>query len=283
MIDHAERAQVLVEALPYIQHYYNKIIVVKYGGNAMISSDLQKAVMDDIVLLSLIGIKVVLVHGGGPEISETMKRLGKQSQFVGGLRVTDKETVDIVQMVLAGKVNKKLVNLLQNTGGRAIGLSGMDGHMIEATMQDERLGYVGEITHINTAPITDLPDKGYIPVISTVGCDRENHVYNINADTAAARIAGALKSENLILMTDITGVLRDKDDPSTLIPRIFVSEVPQLMSEGIIQGGMIPKMECCVDAIRRGVKKACIIDGRVPHSILIETLTDAGIGTMLTL
>ena len=283
MIDHAERAQVLVEALPYIQHYYNKIIVVKYGGNAMISPDLQKAVMDDIVLLSLIGIKVVLVHGGGPEINDMLRRVGKESKFVDGLRVTDEETIEIVQMVLAGKVNKKLVNLLQNTGGRAIGLSGMDGHMIEATMQDERLGYVGEITHINTAPITDLLDKGYIPVISTVGCDRENHVYNINADTAAARIAGALKSEHLILMTDITGVLRDKDDPSTLIPRIFVSEVPQLMSEGIIQGGMIPKMECCVDAIRRGVKKACIIDGRVPHSILIETLTDAGIGTMLTL
>ena len=283
MIDHAERAQVLVEALPYIQHYYNKIIVVKYGGNAMISPDLQKAVMDDIVLLSLIGIKVVLVHGGGPEINDMLRRVGKESKFVDGLRVTDEETIEIVQMVLAGKVNKKLVNLLQNTGGRAIGLSGMDGHMIEATMQDERLGYVGEITHINTAPITDLLDKGYIPVISTVGCDRENHVYNINADTAAARIAGALKAENLILMTDITGVLRDKDDPSTLIPRIFVSEVPQLMSEGIIQGGMIPKMECCVDAIRRGVKKACIIDGRVPHSILIETLTDAGIGTMLTL
>ena len=282
-IDHAERAQVLVEALPYIQHYYNKIIVVKYGGNAMISPELQKAVMDDIVLLSLIGIKVVLVHGGGPEINDMLRRVGKESKFVDGLRVTDEETIEIVQMVLAGKVNKKLVNLLQNTGGRAIGLSGMDGHMIEATMQDERLGYVGEITHINTAPITDLLDKGYIPVISTVGCDRENHVYNINADTAAARIAGALKSENLILMTDITGVLRDKDDPSTLIPRIFVSEVPQLMSEGIIQGGMIPKMECCVDAIRRGVKKACIIDGRVPHSILIETLTDAGIGTMLTL
>ena len=282
-IDHAERAQVLVEALPYIQHYYNKIIVVKYGGNAMISPELQKAVMDDIVLLSLIGIKVVLVHGGGPEINDMLRRVGKESKFVDGLRVTDEETIEIVQMVLAGKVNKKLVNLLQNTGGRAIGLSGMDGHMIEATMQDERLGYVGEITHINTAPITDLLDKGYIPVISTVGCDRENHVYNINADTAAARIAGALKSENLILMTDITGVLRDKDDPSTLIPRIFVSEVPQLMSEGIIKGGMIPKMECCVDAIRRGVKKACIIDGRVPHSILIETLTDAGIGTMLTL
>ena len=282
-INHEERAQILVEALPYIQHYYNKIIVVKYGGNAMVSPELQKAVMDDIVLLRLIGVKVVLVHGGGPEISDMLHRVGKESKFVDGLRVTDEETAELVQMVLAGKVNKNLVNLLQNAGGKAIGLSGMDGHMIEAKMQDERLGYVGEITKINTAPILDLLEKGYIPVVSTIGCDGENHVYNINADTAAARIAGALKSENLILMTDIKGVLRDKDDPETLISRIYVSEVPQLMSEGVIQGGMIPKMDCCVDAIRRGVKQACIIDGRVPHSILIETLTNAGIGTMLTL
>ena len=282
-INHEERAQILVEALPYIQHYYNKIIVVKYGGNAMVSPELQKAVMDDIVLLRLIGVKVVLVHGGGPEISDMLRRVGKESKFVDGLRVTDEETAELVQMVLAGKVNKNLVNLLQNAGGKAIGLSGMDGHMIEAKMQDERLGYVCEITKINTAPILDLLEKGYIPVVSTIGCDGENHVYNINADTAAARIAGALKSENLILMTDIKGVLRDKDDPETLISRIYVSEVPQLMSEGIIQGGMIPKMDCCVDAIRRGVKQACIIDGRVPHSILIETLTNAGIGTMLTL
>lgn len=282
-INHEERAQILVEALPYIQHYYNKIIVVKYGGNAMVSPELQKAVMDDIVLLRLIGVKVVLVHGGGPEISDMLRRVGKESKFVDGLRVTDEETAELVQMVLAGKVNKNLVNLLQNAGGKAIGLSGMDGHMIEAKMQDERLGYVGEITKINTAPILDLLEKGYIPVVSTIGCDGENHVYNINADTAAARIAGALKSENLILMTDIKGVLRDKDDPETLISRIYVSEVPQLMSEGVIQGGMIPKMDCCVDAIRRGVKQACIIDGRVLHSILIETLTNAGIGTMLTL
>lgn len=282
-IDHETRATILVEALPYIQHYYNKIIVVKYGGNAMVSPELQKAVMDDIVLLNLIGIKVVLVHGGGPEINDMLRRVGKESKFVDGLRVTDEETAEIVQMVLAGKVNKKLVNLLQNTGGKAIGLSGIDGHLIEAKMQDERLGYVGEITKVNTEPITDLLEKGYIPVISTVGCDKENNVYNINADTAAARIAGELKAENLVLMTDIVGVLRDKDDPSTLIPHILVSETPQLMSEGIIQGGMIPKMDCCVDAIRRGVKQACIIDGRVPHSILIETLTNAGIGTMLTL
>lgn len=282
-ISHETRAKVLVEALPYIQHYYNKIIVVKYGGNAMVSPELQKAVMDDIVLLSLIGVKVVLVHGGGPEISEMLKRVGKESVFVDGLRVTDKETAELVQMVLAGKVNKNLVNLLQNTGGKAIGLSGMDGHLIEAKVQDERLGFVGEITNVNTAPILDLLDKGYIPVVSTVGCDKDNNVYNINADTAAARIAGELKAENLILMTDIVGVLRDKDDPSTLIPHILVSETPQLMSEGVIQGGMIPKMDCCVAAIRRGVKQACIIDGRVPHSILIETLTNAGIGTMLTL
>lgn len=282
-ITHAERAQILVEALPYLQHYNNKIIVVKYGGNAMISPQLQKAVMEDMVLLSLIGVKVVLVHGGGPEINEMLRRVGKQSRFVDGLRVTDEETAEIVQMVLAGKVNKNLVNLLQNAGGRAIGLSGMDGHMIRAQMQDERLGYVGQITEIRTEPITDLLDKGYIPVVSTVGCDGEGYVYNINADTAAARIAGALQAENLILMTDIAGVLRDKDDPATLISHIFVSEVPQLMSEGILQGGMIPKMDCCVDAIRRGVKQACIIDGRVPHSLLIETLTDAGIGTMLTL
>ena len=282
-ISHETRAKVLVEALPYIQHYYNKIIVVKYGGNAMVSPELQKAVMDDIVLLSLIGVKVVLVHGGGPEISDMLKRVGKESVFVDGLRVTDKETAELVQMVLAGKVNKNLVNLLQNTGGKAIGLSGMDGHLIEAKVQDERLGFVGEITAVNTAPILDLLDKGYIPVVSTVGCDKDNNVYNINADTAAARIAGELKAENLILMTDIVGVLRDKDDPSTLIPHILVSETPQLMSEGVIQGGMIPKMDCCVAAIRRGVKQACIIDGRVPHSILIETLTNAGIGTMLTL
>ncbi len=282
-INHEERAQILVEALPYIQHYYNKIIVVKYGGNAMVSPELQKAVMDDIVLLRLIGVKVVLVHGGGPEISDMLRRVGKESKFVDGLRVTDEETAELVQMVLAGKVNKNLVNLLQNAGGKAIGLSGMDGHMIEAKMQDERLGYVGEITKINTAPILDLLEKGYIPVIATVATDEFGQSYNVNADTAAARIAAQLRAENLILMTDIKGVLRDKDDPETLISRIYVSEVPQLMSEGVIQGGMIPKMDCCVDAIRRGVKQACIIDGRVPHSILIETLTNAGIGTMLTL
>ncbi len=280
VLSNAERAEVLIRALPYIQKYSNKIIVVKYGGNAMINEDLKKAVMGDLVLLSLIGIKVVLVHGGGPEISDMLKRVGKKSEFVNGLRVTDEETVDIVQMVLAGKVNKSLVNLLQNTGGKAIGLCGADGHLIEAKQLDPQLGYVGEITKVDTTPITDLLEKGYIPVVSTVGCDSEGHVYNINADTAAARIAGELKAESLISMTDIAGIPRDKDDVTTLIPKILVSEAPQLMREGIISGGMIPKVECCIEAIRRGVHKVFIIDGRVPHSIIIETLTDEGIGTM---
>ena len=246
----------------------------------MINEDLKVAVMGDLVLLSLIGVKVVLVHGGGPEISDMLKRVGKKSEFVNGLRVTDEETVDIVQMVLAGKVNKSLVNLLQNTGGKAIGLCGTDGHMIEAKQLDPALGYVGEITKVDTTPIIDLLDKGYIPVVSTIGCDSEGNVYNINADTAAARIAGELKAESLISMTDIAGILRDKDDPSTLIPKILASEAPELMREGIISGGMIPKVDCCIEAIRRGVKKVFIIDGRIPHSIIIETLTDEGIGTM---
>ncbi len=280
-ISNAARAEVLVNALPYIQKYYNKIIVVKYGGNAMINDDLKEAVMGDIVLLSLIGIKVVLVHGGGPEITEMLGKVGKKTEFVDGLRVTDKETVDIVQMVLAGKINKNLVNLLQNRGGKAIGLCGMDGHMIEAKPLDERLGYVGEITDVDVTPILDVLEKGYIPVISSVGCDKDGNSYNINADTAAARIAGMLKAESLISMTDICGILRDKDDPSTLISKIYVSDAPQLMREGVISGGMIPKIECCIEAIRRGVRKVFIIDGRVPHSILIETLTNEGIGTML--
>ena len=280
VLSNAERAEVLIRALPYIQKYSNKIIVVKYGGNAMINEDLKMQVMEDIVLLWLIGVKVVLVHGGGPEINDMLKRVGKKSEFVNGLRVTDEETVDIVQMVLAGKVNKSLVNLLQNTGGKAIGLCGTDGHLIEAKQLDPQLGYVGEITKVDTTTITDLLEKGYIPVVSTIGCDCEGNVYNINADTAAARIAGELKAESLISMTDIAGILRDKDDVSTLIPKILVSEAPQLMREGIISGGMIPKVECCIEAIRRGVKKVFIIDGRVPHSIIIETLTDEGIGTM---
>ncbi len=274
------RAEILSRALPYIQKYNGKILVVKYGGNAMINEDLKRDVMKDIVLLSLIGVKVVLIHGGGPEITDMLGRVGKESRFVDGLRVTDAETAEIVQMVLAGKINKNLVNLIQNTGGRAIGLCGADGHLIEAETRDARLGFVGEITSINTQPILDVLEKGYIPVVSTVGVDGEGNVYNINADTAAARIAGELKAEALISMTDIRGLLRDKDDPESLIPTVRVSDAPALVADGIISGGMIPKVDCCIEAIRRGVNRVFIIDGRVPHAILIETLTDEGIGTM---
>ena len=276
-----ERAEVLTQALPYIKKYSGKIVVIKYGGNAMINEQLKQQVMEDIALLWLIGVKVVLVHGGGPEISETMKRLGKQAQFVGGLRVTDKETVDIVQMVLAGKVNKTLVNLLQMKGGHAVGLSGIDGGIIEATMKDEALGYVGRITRIRTQPITDLLEKNYIPVISTVASDRLGNTYNINGDTAAAYIAGALNAERLIMMTDIAGILRDKDDPDTLIPALTVTEAKKLFDEGVISGGMIPKVDCCIEAICKGVKHVVIMDGRVSHSILMELLTDEGAGTMV--
>ena len=281
MITNAQRAEILVNALPYIKKYNNKVIVVKYGGNAMINEELKNAVMGDLVLLSTIGIKVVLVHGGGPEISGMLKKIGKESKFVNGLRVTDEETAEIVLQILAGKINKTLVNHLQNSGGRAVGLSGMDGHLIEAEIKDPALGFVGEITDINIEPVSDLLEKGYIPVISTVGCDKEGNVYNINADTAAARIASALGAEALFLMTDIVGLLRDKDDESSLISSVCVSEAPQLMRDGIISGGMIPKIECCVEAIRKGVDKVFILDGRVPHSLLIETLTNEGIGTML--
>ena len=281
-ISNADRARVLVHALPYIQEYSGKIVVIKYGGNAMTSETLKDSVMRDIVLLSLIGIKVVLVHGGGPEITYMLQKIGKKSEFINGLRVTDKETADIVQMVLAGKVNKSLVNLVQNKGGMAIGLSGMDGHMIEARAKNEELGFVGEITNINIQPILDVIDKGYIPIVSTVGCDSEGSVYNINADTAAAMIAGALGAESLISMTDIGGILQDKDDPNTLISVIKTDEAPQLIKSGVISGGMIPKAECCINAINLGVHRVFIIDGRVPHSILIEMLTDEGMGTMFT-
>ena len=280
-ITNAQRAEILTQALPYIQNYYNKVVVVKYGGNAMINEERKMQVMEDIVLLSLIGVKVVLVHGGGPEISDMLGKIGKQSEFVDGLRVTDKETVEIVQMVLAGKVNKTLVNLLEVNGGKAMGISGMDGHLIEAEMKDERLGYVGKITKINVEPITDLLEKGYIPVVSTIGCDMQGNVYNINADTAASQIAGAMHAESLISMTDIAGILRDKDDPSTLIPMIDIWDAAKLYGEGVISGGMIPKVECCIDAVRRGVKKVFILDGRIPHAILIEMLTDEGAGTMV--
>lgn len=281
MISNAQRAEILVNALPYIKKYNNKVIVVKYGGNAMINEELKNAVMGDLVLLNTIGIKVVLVHGGGPEISGMLQKIGKESKFVNGLRVTDEETAEIVLQILAGKINKTLVNHLQNSGGRAVGLSGMDGHLIEAEIKDPALGFVGEITDINIEPVNDLLEKGYIPVISTVGCDKEGNIYNINADTAAARIASALGAEALFLMTDIVGLLRDKDDESSLISSVCVSEAPQLMRDGIISGGMIPKIECCVEAIRQGVDKVFILDGRVPHSLLIETLTNEGIGTML--
>ena len=280
VLTNSQRAEVLVHALPYIQQYNNKIVVVKYGGNAMINEDLKNAVMSDIVLLNLIGMKVVLVHGGGPEITETLNAVGKKTEFVNGLRVTDAETANVAMMVLAGKINKSLVNLINKYGAKALGLCGLDSQMIRAEKLDEKLGFVGNITHINEDPILDVLNMGYIPVIATVGYDDEGNVYNINADTAAARIAGKLRAEALISMTDIDGILRDKDDPSSLIHEINASEAPQLMREGIVSGGMIPKVECCIEAIRRGVKKVFIINGKIPHSILIETMTDEGIGTM---
>ena len=275
------RSQVLIDALPYIQKYHDKIVVVKYGGNAMTNNELKDAVMNDIVLLSMVGIKVVLVHGGGPEINAMLKRVGKESKFIGGLRYTDEETIDIVKMVLCGKVNKELVSSLQMHGGKALGLCGCDGQMIVAQKLtgDVDLGYVGDIKKVTTKPIIDALNNGYVPIISTVGIGEDGHSYNINADTAASRIAACLRAENLILMTDIVGLLEDKDDDSTLIPTVNVSEVPYLKNKGIISGGMIPKIDCCVEAVRRGVKKTVIIDGRIPHSILIELLTNEGIGT----
>lgn len=281
-ITNEEKAKVLVDALPYIQKYYNKVVVVKYGGNAMLNEDLKQAVMSDVVLLSLIGIKVVLIHGGGPEINTMLDRVGIESKFIGGLRYTDEDTADIVQMVLAGKVNKSLVSLLQKHGGKALGLCGTDGGMIDVKKLEAEndLGFVGDIVGINTDLIVNALDNGYIPVIATVAADNDGQIYNINADTAAARIASALGAENVILMTDIRGLLRDKDDEETLIPVVQVSEAPYLINQGIISGGMIPKIQCCVEAVRRGVNRAFIIDGRIPHSILIEMLSNEGIGTM---
>ena len=280
-ITNLQRAEVITQALPYIQKYHNKIIVVKYGGNAMISEELKLQVMEDLVLLWLIGVKPVLVHGGGPEISDMLKKVGKKSEFVEGLRVTDKETAEIVQMVLAGKINKQLVNLLGEFGGSAIGISGIDGHLIEAKVKDERLGFVGEITNVNVQPILDLIEKEYIPVVSTVGCDNEGNVYNINADTAASYIAGAMKAERLITMTDIPGILRDVNDPDSLIKKVTTEEARQLFDEGVISGGMIPKVECCIEAIEKGVRRVTILDGRVPHALLLELLTDEGAGTLV--
>ena len=280
-ISNAHRAEVLTQALPYIQKYYGKIIVIKYGGNAMINEQLKEQVMEDIVLLHLVGVEVVLVHGGGPEITETLKRMGKDSVFLNGLRVTDKETADVVQMVLAGKINKSLVNLLQIKGGAAIGLSGLDGHMIKAEMKNKDLGYVGEITDVDVKPIMDLLNNDYIPVVSTIGCDDNGNVYNINADTAAAYIAGKMGAERLITMTDIEGILRDKNDPKSLISCLDIPEAKELFESGVISGGMIPKVQCCIDALEHGVHKVTILDGRVPHALLIETLTDEGAGTMV--
>ena len=280
-ITNLQRAEIITQALPYIQKYHNKIIVVKYGGNAMISEELKLQVMEDLVLLWLIGVKPVLVHGGGPEISDMLKKVGKQSEFVDGLRVTDKETAEIVQMVLAGKINKQLVNLLGEFGGNAVGISGIDGHLIEARVKDERLGFVGEITNVNVQPILDLIEKEYIPVVSTVGCDKEGNVYNINADTAASYIAGAMKAERLITMTDIPGILRDVNDPDSIIKRVTTEEARQLFADGVISGGMIPKVECCIEAIEKGVRRVTILDGRVPHALLLELLTDEGAGTLV--
>ncbi len=280
-VTNAQRAEILTQALPYIKKYYGKTIVIKYGGNAMINEDLKEQVMEDIVLLHLIGVNVVLVHGGGPEITDTLKKIGKESRFVGGLRVTDKETVDVVQMVLAGKINKSLVNKLEINGGRAIGISGLDGHMIKAEMKNSELGFVGKINEVDVTPINDLIEKGYIPVVSTIGCDDFGNVYNINADTAAAFIAGNMKAERLITMTDIEGILKDKDDPHSVIQEIDIKGCYELFETGIIGGGMIPKVECCIEAIRKGVKTVTILDGRVPHALLIETLTNEGAGTMV--
>lgn len=280
-LSNAERAEVLTQALPYIQKYNGKVIVVKYGGNAMISDELRAQVMEDIVLLTLVGVKVVLVHGGGPELSEAMEKMGKAPEFVDGLRVTDRETVDIALMVLAGKINKTLVNLLQMNGGRAMGISGMDGRLIQARQKDTRLGYVGEITGVNPQPVLDLLEKGYIPVVSTLGCDAAGCTYNINGDTAAARIAGALGAERMIMMTDIGGVLENRDDPDSLIRALSVGEAKKLEKRGVITGGMIPKIQCCVDAISHGVKRVIILDGRAPHATIMEVLTDEGAGTMV--
>ena len=279
---HVERAQVLAEALPYIQTYYGKTVVVKYGGNAMISEALRQAAISDIILLHLVGIRVVVVHGGGPEITDMLRKIGKTSRFVDGLRYTDEETMDIVQQVLCGKVNKNLVATLNRMGGKAIGLCGMDAGLFQAKMLDEKYGLVGEITQVDPRLVVDALEDGYIPVVSTVaqGVDADT-AYNINADTAAAKLAVALGAEKLILLTDVRGLLRDPGDEGTLLRVVELSRVPGLIKDGVIQGGMIPKVDCCVEAVRSGVKRTHILDGRIPHSILIELLSDEGIGTML--
>lgn len=280
-ISNAERAEVLITALPYIKEYYNKIVVIKYGGSAMHSDSLKRAVMGDLVLLSLIGVKPVLVHGGGPELTETLKKMNMETRFENGLRVTDEATAQVAMMVLAGKINKQLVNMLENIGGRAVGLSGIDGHMLIARKLDEKLGFVGAVAHIDPTLILDTLNNGYIPVISSVGCDNDGNVYNVNADTAAGAIAEALKAESFISLTDTSGILADKDDEKSLIRVIGVGDIDRLVSDGTISGGMMPKVKSCGALVSGGVKKVFIIDGRVPHSILVEMLTDEGIGTMI--
>lgn len=279
-VSNSERANILVQALPYIKKYAGATVVVKYGGNAMLDDELKSAVMSDIVLMQLVGINVVLVHGGGPEINAMLAKIGKESRFVGGLRYTDRETIDIVQQVLAGKVNKDLVQLLEDAGGKAIGLCGLDGSLLKADKLEADLGYVGDIREVNADILRSAAKDGYIPIVSTVAAGYHGEVYNINADVAAARIAAELGAMKLILMTDVRGLLRNKEDESTIIPVVNVSDVRRLKKEGVISGGMIPKIDCCVDAVRRGVGRAHIIDGRIAHSILVELFTDEGIGTM---
>ena len=280
LMDKQEQAEFLIEALPYIKKYYNKIIVIKYGGSAMTDEKLKRSVMNDVSVLSALGIKVVLVHGGGPEISDISKRMGIAPRFVNGLRYTDRDTAEIARMALAGKVNKSLVDLLQSAGCKAVGLCGEDGHMLRCEMISRELGYVGRIVNVDTRIIDDVLGLGYVPVISPIGFDGDGNIYNINADTAAAAIAGAIGAESLILMTDIKGLLEDKDDPDSLIKKVYVSDIPALVKQGIISGGMIPKIECCKEAIRRGVNKVFITDGRIYHSILVEILSEEGSGTM---
>lgn len=279
---HVERAEVLAEALPYIQKYSGKTVVVKYGGNAMISEELRRAVISDVILLNLVGVRVVVVHGGGPEINDMLHKIGKEPLFVDGLRYTDRETMDVVQQVLCGKVNKDLVSTLNRMGGKALGLCGLDASLFQAKVLDEKYGLVGEITHVDPTSVVDCLERGYIPVVSTVaqGVDAET-AYNINADTAAAKLATALHAEKLILLTDVRGLLRNPKDESTLLPVVQLSQVPGLVKDGVIKGGMIPKVDCCVEAVRSGVKNTIILDGRIAHSILIELLSDEGIGTML--
>ena len=283
MRDAIEKAKILSQALPYIQKYHDKIVVIKYGGNAMENEQLKQNVMEDVVLLSEVGVKLVLVHGGGPDINQTLHMVGKESKFVNGLRYTDKETMDIVQMVLAGKTNKNLVNMISKLHAKAVGISGMDGHIIEAQkmVSENDLGYVGQIVKIHPELIFKLIDDGYIPVVASIGTDCQGNIYNVNADLAASAIAGALNAENMIFVSNVPGVLKNPEDEDSIMTNIHISDVPKLEEDGIITGGMIPKVECCVDCVRQGVKKTVIIDGRVPHACLIEMLSDEGIGSMI--